>query len=59
MYENSKKLEEKGKEKENKTMFKNLSEATKAMYGKELEERKGAQECVECEKYTCTGMETT
>ena len=30
--------------------FKNLSEATKFKYGKGLEERKGAQECVECGK---------
>jgi len=33
-------------------MFKNLSDATKAMYGKGLEERKGAQECVNCGKKT-------
>ena len=31
-------------------MFKSLGDATKAMYGKELEERKGAQECVDCGK---------
>lgn len=31
-------------------MFKNLSDATKAKYGKGLEERKGAQECVRCGK---------
>ena len=31
-------------------MFKNLSEATKAKFGKELEEHKKAQECVKCGK---------
>ena len=46
MYENSKKLEE--KEKENKTMFKSLSEVTKAMYGKELENHEKKQECPAC-----------